>query len=171
MTDPTGGQSRGSKPPRWLCPEAQDALSRCIPDAPPSWPQTTEQSVVRWYCREEAQPGPLGLGPRCPSSGYWREPSGATASTAGCQWAPEAWLPRSASCYLEPRRGLACTDQPGLGWNAAAPGLWPSRLSALFVYPRWDGPLPAPSLYAGSFSMREAMHRKRRCLGRVRMEI
>ena len=31
VTDRTGGQSRGSKPPRWLCSEAQDALSPVHP--------------------------------------------------------------------------------------------------------------------------------------------
>lgn len=57
----------------------------------------------------------LGLRRCCRASRYWREPSQGAANGADCQWAPEAWLPRSAAGHLEPPCGLACANLLGFG--------------------------------------------------------
>lgn len=160
----------------WRTEEGFEANQVALPRGPGSAvPGASRGCAAPVAAAHGAKRGPLVLprGSAGWASGYWREPSGATASTAGCQWAPEACLPRSASRQLEPRRGLACADQPGFGLErGSARAVAVQALRGCLFTRGGTGPCQPPACTWVLFeTTKEAMHRKPRCFGRVRMEI
>lgn len=125
-----------------------------------------------------SKPRSAGIAERKRRLGLWPLVTG--ESRAGQRRAPQAasgpQKPASREAHpghLEPRRSLACADQPGFGLErGGARAVAVQALRGCLFTRGGTGPCQPPACTWVLFeTTKEAMHRKRRCFGRVRMEI